>query len=240
MSDPRTVRAIASELGMDPGDLLQHTCCHVPTRYQDATLADFDTSVGRAAAAGLAAITKVIAGEAAGGLLSGPVGCGKSMLAAIACTELSAPLAGRIAQAWQSDDRDQLLDALDRKVDRGCPRWLNVPGILGELRREISTNGREATDQVREATATAGLLVLDDLGADKASDWVLEQLYAIVGTRYDLQRKTLATSNLTASQLSRAGYSRIVSRLAEDGVLVEMASAKDYRMTKRRSLGAGA
>lgn len=238
MSERRTVQTIALERGIQPGELLNHTCYHVPRRYAAATLDTFDTSVGRAAAGGLAAVQKVIAGEAAGGLISGPVGCGKSMLAAIACIELSAPLAGQMAEAWRSEDRDQLVDRVERKQTRECPRWLNVPGILGDLRRDIGSNGREASDEVLAATATTGLLVLDDLGADKASDWVLEQLYAIVATRYDQQRSTLATSNLSASQLSRAGYGRIVSRLAEDGVLVEMASAKDYRMTKRRSVSA--
>lgn len=221
---------------MEPGDLLAHSCYHVPSRHLSTTLDDFDVSLGRAAAGGRAAIEMIVAGKATGGLISGPVGCGKSMLAAIACVELSAPFAGKLAKAWQSEDRDQLVDALERRQEQACPRWLNVPGILGELRRDIGSDGSQGSDKVVEATATTGLLVLDDLGADKASEWVLEQLYAIVSARYDRQAMTLATSNLSASQLSRAGYGRIVSRLAEDGVLVEMASAKDYRMTKRRSV----
>lgn len=238
MSEPRTIRATAAALGVDVGELLSHACYHVPDRYLGATLDDFDASVGRAASSGRTAVEKIIAGDAHGGLLSGPVGCGKSMLAAIACVELSATFAGKLAQAWASEDRDQLVDRLDRRQERQCPQWLNVPGILGELRREIGSDNSSGSEKVAAGTATTGLLVLDDLGADKASEWVLEQLYAIVSARYDRQAPTLATSNLTASQLARSGYGRIVSRLAENGALVEMASAKDYRMSKRVSVSA--
>ena len=40
------------------------------------------------------------------------------------------------------------------------------------------------------------LLHLDDLGAEKRTDWVLEQLYAIVDRRYEEQRSMVVTTNL--------------------------------------------
>ena len=41
----------------------------------------------------------------------------------------------------------------------------------------------------------ADLLVLDDLGAEKTSDWVEETLSLIVNTRYSERRPTIFTSN---------------------------------------------
>ena len=42
---------------------------------------------------------------------------------------------------------------------------------------------------------TADLLVLDDLGAEKTSEWVDETMNLIVNTRYSERRVTLFTSN---------------------------------------------
>ena len=42
---------------------------------------------------------------------------------------------------------------------------------------------------------TADLLVLDDLGAEKTSEWVEETMNLIVNTRYNEQRLTIFTTN---------------------------------------------
>ena len=42
---------------------------------------------------------------------------------------------------------------------------------------------------------TAELLVLDDLGAEKTSEWVEETMNLIVNTRYNERRLTIFTSN---------------------------------------------
>ncbi len=41
----------------------------------------------------------------------------------------------------------------------------------------------------------ADLLVLDDLGAEKTSEWVEETMNLIVNTRYNERRLTIFTSN---------------------------------------------
>ena len=49
--------------------------------------------------------------------------------------------------------------------------------------------------QVLTPVMKADLLVLDDLGAEKASEWVEETLNLIVNTRYNERRATIFTSN---------------------------------------------
>ena len=49
--------------------------------------------------------------------------------------------------------------------------------------------------------ASVDLLHIDDLGVEKRSDWVLEQLYAIVNERYEMQRSMLVTTNLDQEAL---------------------------------------
>ncbi len=59
------------------------------------------------------------------------------------------------------------------------------------------------------------LVVLDDIGAEKATDWVAERLYSIIDTRYRTERATILTSNCTEKQLQDQLGGRIVSRIFE-------------------------
>jgi DNA replication protein DnaC len=49
--------------------------------------------------------------------------------------------------------------------------------------------------EILRPVMTADLLVLDDLGSEKPSEWVAETLNLIVNTRYNEQRPTVFTSN---------------------------------------------
>lgn len=62
---------------------------------------------------------------------------------------------------------------------------------------------------------TDDLVVLDDIGAEKASEWTGDRLYAVVDARYRMQRATIFTSNCTEKELLNNGYGRIVSRIYE-------------------------
>lgn len=63
--------------------------------------------------------------------------------------------------------------------------------------------------------ASAQLLVLDDLGAAKASEWNEEVNYRLINHRYQHRMPTIITSNLLAGQLAERLGDRVMSRLAE-------------------------
>ena len=81
----------------------------------------------------------------------------------------------------------------------------------------------------------ADMLVLDDLGAEKTSEWVEETLNLIVNARYSARRTTIFTSNYEDkpdttdpdSLLFRIGY-RMRSRLHEMCEFIDLDGA-DYR-----------
>lgn len=73
------------------------------------------------------------------------------------------------------------------------------------------------------------LLVLDDLGAEKISDWVREVLYRIIDERWLEQRPMIVTTNLNLKELEERIGERIVSRIAGICVQVEMQN-RDYRI----------
>ncbi|MFI1814416.1 ATP-binding protein [Streptomyces sp. NPDC020422] len=59
------------------------------------------------------------------------------------------------------------------------------------------------------------LLLLDDLGAAKTSEWTEELTYRLINHRYEHLRPTLITSNLTTDVLRAALGDRVASRLAQ-------------------------
>ena len=59
-------------------------------------------------------------------------------------------------------------------------------------------------DSERELAASAGcpLLIIDDLGAAKASEWVEEVTYRLINRRYNHMLPTLITTNLAIKDLA--------------------------------------
>lgn len=66
-----------------------------------------------------------------------------------------------------------------------------------------------------ERYAQTPLLVLDDLGVAKGSEWTEEINYRLINHRYEHLLPTLITSNIPASQLAAQLGERVKSRLTE-------------------------
>lgn len=75
--------------------------------------------------------------------------------------------------------------------------------------------GSDGTRQRIVDCQRAALLVLDDLGAEKPSEWTCEKLYEIVDERYAQARPLIITSNVPPAKLNKHVGERVASRLAE-------------------------
>jgi DNA replication protein DnaC len=92
----------------------------------------------------------------------------------------------------------------------------SLPRLLARIRRTYDADAGELSYlQFFERLTSVDLLHIDDLGAEKRSDWVLEQLYAIVDERYATNRSIIVTTNMEVAQLEDQIGARTVSRLAE-------------------------
>ncbi|MFJ8980174.1 ATP-binding protein [Streptomyces sp. NPDC102282] len=65
------------------------------------------------------------------------------------------------------------------------------------------------------------LLIIDDLGAAKASEWTEETTYRLINRRYNYELPTLITTNLRISDLRAHLGDRVASRLAQMTTRVE-------------------
>jgi DNA replication protein DnaC len=92
----------------------------------------------------------------------------------------------------------------------------SLPRLLARIRRTYDAEaGEQSYLEFFERLTSVDLLHIDDLGAEKRSDWVLEQLYAIVNERYETQRSVVVTTNLDQAALEEQIGPRTVSRLVE-------------------------
>jgi DNA replication protein DnaC len=94
-----------------------------------------------------------------------------------------------------------------------------------ELLDQLRPGGPEGA---MENLAHADLLVLDDLGSERATDWTAERLYALVNRRWLEERPIVATTNLEPDPLKEALGERVFSRLVHDAVVVRL-TGKDRR-----------
>jgi DNA replication protein DnaC len=92
----------------------------------------------------------------------------------------------------------------------------SVPRLLGHIRATYDSGGAEQSyASLFEQLASVDLLHLDDLGAEKQTDWVLEQLYSLVNERYERERSIVLTTNVELKALEEQIGERTVSRLTE-------------------------
>jgi DNA replication protein DnaC len=92
----------------------------------------------------------------------------------------------------------------------------SVPHLLAEIKGTYDRDSDDSYMQLFRRLCSVDLLHLDDLGAERPTEWVLEQLYAIVNERWQDRRSIIVTSNLIdLNNVREQVGTRTVSRLLE-------------------------
>lgn len=109
-----------------------------------------------------------------------------------------------------------------------------VPDMLDMLREAMKA---EKLDEFMQDLKGMDVLVLDDLGVEKESDWAREKLFQIVDYRYRNHKPMVVTTNQDVAELR--AENRLFSRLCEgadvaggESVLIQMPCG-DFRPGKR-------
>jgi DNA replication protein DnaC len=90
----------------------------------------------------------------------------------------------------------------------------SLPRLLNEI-RDTHRAERSHVDLL-DRLVQVDLLHIDDVGAERTTDWVLEELYSIVNGRYEDERSMVITTNiLDRAALCEQITERTVSRLTE-------------------------
>jgi DNA replication protein DnaC len=86
--------------------------------------------------------------------------------------------------------------------------------MLRKLRPE---GGGDLDDYIK-----AHYLLIDDLGAERGSEWVEETLYAIIDERWREARPTIITTNLVPADLKQTVGDRIYDRRRDDALAITL------------------
>lgn len=115
----------------------------------------------------------------------------------------------------------------------GCVRVrvYNCTELLQDIRHDFGADPYSRKHTLENILEFKGLLMIDDIGSEKLSDWVLETFYSIVNKRYEDMLPTVFTSNLALSELAERLGDRTVSRVVESCDVFEVLG-EDRRLKK--------
>lgn len=91
-------------------------------------------------------------------------------------------------------------------------RFYTMPELLDLIREDFDSKGSYNITNIME---NRSVLIFDDLGAEKSSEWVTETLHKIIDKRYREVLPLIITSNHDLGELASRVGDRIPSRLAE-------------------------
>gem|GEM_PF-6047492 len=152
----------------------------LPVEFRGMTFEDFKPAFQYApedekyAAQALKLAKQVVADGKTNLYLHGTFGSGKTMLASLIAKECM--IAGK-------------------HVEIGT-----VAKLLGEL-KETFDNPNRNTEDVLKRFRNCKVLILDDVGAERATDWKMEQLFELINDRYANHKQLVITSNFSPEEL---------------------------------------
>ena len=144
--------------------------------------------------------------DVSGMLFEGPVGSGKTFLAAACANAL-----------------------VEKDVD---VRFLVVPDFLDLIRETFRNESEISEGDLMQDVKNVDVLILDDLGAHNYTDWSVKTIFAILNFRLNYEKPMIVTTNLDRREIENNLGSRIYSRLAEACRFIRF-NNNDIRVSQR-------
>lgn len=179
--------------------VLQHDAAKIPKRFSDKSFADFMVS-SPAQQVALDACMDYVDNfskhkrEGRCMLLLGKVGTGKTHLATSAASFLI---------------NEHMVKAIYRTVG----------SVISDIKATFSDKSGDSEAHIMRELIGADLLVLDEVGATKQSEFELATLFSIINGRYEQGRPMIIVSNLSPGELNDALGVRCVDRIRENGCI---------------------
>ncbi len=156
-------------------------------------------------------------------LLCGTVGSGK--------THLAAAVANAVISGLRIEEREaEEAGKLGRYEKDAIPLiFVSTVDLLSRLRSNFDKKSTDRDGDLMERVKSVPLLILDDFGAEKGSEWVSEKLFEIINHRYSEELPTIITTNATPEELKKQVGDRTFDRIKEMCVMIGVTGASNRR-----------
>ena len=136
--------------------------------------------------------------------ITGPVGCGK--------TVFMASMAKKTIKSWMNI------------------RWISYPSFIMSLQNAYKKDKESPYDMAEDVARFSGFLFIDDLAAEKLTDFVRQMTYYILNEREQYCLPTIITSNFSLDEIDQYVDSRVSSRIGGMCKVLKF-SGSDRRLT---------
>lgn len=135
----------------------------------------------------------------------------------------------------------------NKLIENGIPViYGTLINLLAELRNSYDTDNNISEMEIIKLYENVDLLIIDDLGKEKPSEWGLEKLFTIINSRYENNLPVIITTNYNQdSLLKRLSINEevetaksIISRLYEMCYLVKIDDI-DHRIKNKKVSNCG-
>lgn len=154
--------------------------------------------------------------------LSGPRGVGK--------THLACSIANYLIENTEPVLVRGVFDYFQMPIE-SMPLFVNVPELLMEIRDTQKKESETSEKKIIDRYSNVPVLIFDDIGVEKNSEWVFQTFYTLINKRYNEELITIITSNLTLEELAAKISDRIASRIAEMCKIISL-KGEDRRLKK--------
>ena len=111
-------------------------------------------------------------------------------------------------------------------LDKCVPTLVtNFPRILNTIQSAVFDEDR---NKVLNELQRYELVVIDDLGVERSTDYGMEQIYSVIDTRYRSGKPLIVTTNLSPAEIKNPGnlaYERIYDRILQNSIPVKMSGS---------------
>lgn len=104
--------------------------------------------------------------------------------------------------------------------------------LFDMIRQYKYEEGTQRWNEVLDQLINCDLLVIDDLGAERATDFVTEQLVLLLEERNYRNKAWIINSNLKLSQIQDSYNTRVSDRIMERATMIILERERSYRMEK--------
>jgi len=107
-------------------------------------------------------------------------------------------------------------------------QFISFPKFLLHLKNNFDDRTSWKNEDLIDKLGEAPILIIDDVGAEKMSEWVAEIFYILIDERYSRMLPTIITSNFSTQEIAERFGARISSRIIEMCKIIEIRT-KDKR-----------